>query len=125
MAAEPHHLGYPLTPAERADFTPATEAPLMSQPALSQQIRRPEHTTQAQPLDRSGHSVRPTDTGASQARRTLRDLAANAPPARPRPRQSASNRRNAPPNHPSWIFRSAGATLLLVARGNQKLRPGT
>ncbi|MYU55447.1 MULTISPECIES: LysR family transcriptional regulator [Streptomyces] len=126
MAAEPHHLGYPLTPAEHADFTPATEAPLMSQPALSQQIRRPEHTTQAQPLDRSGHSVLPTDTGASHARHALRDLtAANAPPARPPRRQSTSGRRNAPPNHPSWIFRSAGATLLLVARGNQKLRPGT
>ncbi|MFE7663701.1 LysR family transcriptional regulator [Streptomyces celluloflavus] len=85
MAAEPRHLRHLLTPSEHADFIPAAKAPLMPQQALSQQIRRPEHTTQAQPLDRSGHSVLPTDTGASHARHALRDpAAANAPPARRR-----------------------------------------
>ncbi|MFE5737226.1 LysR family transcriptional regulator [Streptomyces celluloflavus] len=90
MAAEPCHLRYPLAVAEHAGFARATEAPLMSQPALSQQIRRPEHATQAQQLDRSGRSVRTTDTGASHAlhtRRAVRDLAAGerAPGPTPTP----------------------------------------
>ncbi|MGW5956186.1 hypothetical protein [Bacillus mycoides] len=91
----------------------------MSRQTLSRQVRQLERAVQAQPLDRSGRSVRPTDTGASHAlhtRRALRDLAAaNAPLARPRRRQSASGRRNAPPNHPTW-----GAGKNAVMSRNQR-----
>lgn len=76
---ELRHLRYLLAVAEHANFTRAAEALHVSQPTLSQQIRQLERTVGTALLDRTGRSVRLTDTGeafAGHARRALRALAA-------------------------------------------------
>lgn len=76
---ELRHIRYLLAVAEHGNFTRAAEALHVSQPTLSQQIRQLERALRVQLLDRSGRTVRLTDTGetyARYARRALRDLAA-------------------------------------------------
>ncbi len=79
MKPELRHLRYLLAVAEHANFTRAAEDLRISQPTLSQQIRQLEKALGVQLLDRTGRTVRLTDTGtayAHYAQRALRDLAA-------------------------------------------------
>ncbi|MGW2592082.1 transcriptional regulator CynR [Streptomyces sp. NPDC001515] len=78
-ALELRHLRYLLAVAEHGNFTRAAEELHISQPTLSQQIRQLERALGVQLLDRTGRTVRPTDSGAvylAHARSALRDLAA-------------------------------------------------
>ncbi|GAA2734269.1 transcriptional regulator CynR [Streptomyces nogalater] len=79
MALELRHLRYLLAVAENGTFTRAAEELHISQPTLSQQIKQLERMLGAQLLDRTGRTVRLTDSGEAyvhHARRALRDLAA-------------------------------------------------
>ncbi|MDN3260413.1 transcriptional regulator CynR [Streptomyces sp. CSDS2] len=79
MALELRHLRYLIAVAENGTFTRAAEELHISQPTLSQQIKQLERMLGAQLLDRTGRTVRLTDTGEAyihHARRALRDLAA-------------------------------------------------
>ncbi|MFK0291949.1 transcriptional regulator CynR [Streptomyces sp. NPDC090442] len=81
MALELRHLRSLLAIAEHGSFTRAAEALHLSQPALSQQIRQLERALGTRLLDRSGRTVRPTDTGAEylrHARTALKELDAGA-----------------------------------------------
>lgn len=76
---ELRHLRYLLAVAERGNFTRAAEDLHVSQPTLSQQIKQLERAVGAPLLDRTGRSVRLTDSGVAYvhyARRVLADLAA-------------------------------------------------
>lgn len=73
----PRSLRYLLAVAEYGSFTRAAEALHVSQPTLSQQIKHLEESLGAQLLDRSGRTVRLTDTGEiylRHARRALGEL---------------------------------------------------
>jgi LysR family transcriptional regulator, cyn operon transcriptional activator len=73
------HIRYLLAVAEQGSFTRAAELLHVSQPTLSQQIRQLEDALEAQLLDRSGRTVRLTDSGKAYveyARRALRELEA-------------------------------------------------
>jgi LysR family cyn operon transcriptional activator len=73
------HIRYFLAVAEYRNFTRAAEALHVSQPTLSQQIRRLEDTLDVQLLDRSGRTIQLTDAGAAYmryAQRALQDLEA-------------------------------------------------
>ncbi len=73
------HIRYMLAVAEHRNFTRASEALHVSQPALSQQIKQLEETLGVQLFDRTGRTVRPTDMGSvyiEYARRSLVDLEA-------------------------------------------------
>ncbi|WP_026197760.1 transcriptional regulator CynR [Sciscionella marina] len=79
MRPELRHLRYLLAVAEHANFTRAAEALRVSQPTLSQQIGQLERALGAPLLDRTGKTVRLTDTGETYlryVRAALRDLAA-------------------------------------------------
>lgn len=71
------HIHYFLAVAEHGNFTRAAASLYVSQPALSQQIKQLEETLETTLFDRSGRSVRLTDSGetyARYARRALQDL---------------------------------------------------
>ncbi len=73
----PRSLRYLLAVAEHGSFTRAAEALYVSQPTLSQQIKQLEESLGVQLLDRSGRTVRLTDTGEvylRHARRALGEL---------------------------------------------------
>ncbi len=73
----PRSLRYLLAVAEHSSFTRAAEALHVSQPTLSQQIKHLEESLGVQLLDRSGRTVRLTDTGEvylRHARRALGEL---------------------------------------------------
>src|SRR3989344_1597544 len=73
----PRSLRYLLAVAEYGSFTRAAEALHVSQPTLSQQIKHLEESLSVQLLDRSGRTVRLTDTGEiylRHARRALGEL---------------------------------------------------
>src|SRR3990172_12151769 len=73
----PRSLRYLLAVAEYGSFTRAAEALHVSQPTLSQQIKHLEESLGVQLLDRSGRTVRLTDTGEiylRHARRALGEL---------------------------------------------------
>ncbi|MEV1025740.1 transcriptional regulator CynR [Streptomyces sp. NPDC050264] len=75
---ELRHLRYLLAVVEHGSFTRAADALRVSQPTLSQQIRRMERAVGLPLLDRTGRTVRPTDAGevyVSHARGALRELA--------------------------------------------------
>lgn len=77
MSPELRHLRYLLAVAEHGNFTRAAAELHLSQPTLSQQIRRLERLVGTPLLDRSGRAVRLTDAGsvyARHARRALREL---------------------------------------------------
>ncbi|MFF2554998.1 transcriptional regulator CynR [Nocardia sp. NPDC058058] len=76
---ELRHLRYLLAVAEHRNFTRAADELHISQPTLSQQIKQLERAVGAQLLDRTGRTVRLTDTGtvyAAHARRALSELGA-------------------------------------------------
>jgi LysR family transcriptional regulator, cyn operon transcriptional activator len=58
------HIRYLKAVAEFGSFTRVAQAPHVSQPDLSQQIKELEHRLGAQLLDRSGRQIRPTDMGS-------------------------------------------------------------
>jgi DNA-binding transcriptional LysR family regulator len=62
---ELHQLAYLVAVADEASFTRAAEQLLVSQPAVSAQIRRLERELGEELLDRSERSVRPTAVGAA------------------------------------------------------------
>jgi DNA-binding transcriptional LysR family regulator len=62
---ELHQLAYLIAVADEASFTRAAEKLLVSQPAVSAQIRRLERELGEDLLDRSERSVRPTAVGAA------------------------------------------------------------
>jgi DNA-binding transcriptional LysR family regulator len=62
---ELHQLAYLIAVADEASFTRAAEKLLVSQPAVSAQIRRLERELGEELLDRSERSVRPTAVGAA------------------------------------------------------------
>jgi len=71
------HVRYFLAVAEHGNFTRAAEALHVSQPTLSQQIKQLEETLRVQLLDRSGRTIRLTDSGVAYlryARLALQDL---------------------------------------------------
>ncbi len=71
------HIKYFLAVAEHQSFTRAAESLYVSQPALSQQIKQLEATLGTILFDRSGRSVKLTDTGVVYARyacKALQDL---------------------------------------------------
>jgi LysR family transcriptional regulator, cyn operon transcriptional activator len=73
------HIRYFLAVARHRNFTRAAEALHVSQPTLSQQIKQLEDTLRVQLLDRSGRTVRLTDSGTAYMRyavRALQDLEA-------------------------------------------------
>lgn len=73
----PRSLQYLLAIAEHGSFTRAAEALHVSQPSLSQQIKRLEDTLQSPLFSRSGRTVRLTDAGEiylHHARRAQREL---------------------------------------------------
>jgi LysR family transcriptional regulator, cyn operon transcriptional activator len=75
------HVRYLVTVVDQGSFTRAALALHVSQPALSQQIRQLEERLGAQLLDRSGRTIRPTDSGEAflaHARRALAELAAGS-----------------------------------------------
>jgi len=75
------HIRYFLAVAEHGNFTRASEALHVSQPTLSQQIRQLEESLRTQLFDRSGRTVRLTDSGVAwmrYARLALQDLEAGA-----------------------------------------------
>lgn len=77
MSIELRHLRYLLAVAEHGNFTRAAHDLHLSQPTLSQQIRQLEKLVGTPLLDRSGRTVRLTDTGqiyTGYARRMLREL---------------------------------------------------
>ncbi|MFH8717737.1 transcriptional regulator CynR [Streptomyces zaomyceticus] len=79
MQPELRHLRYLLAVAEHASFTRAAEELRIAQPTLSQQIKQLEKALGVLLLDRTGRTVRLTDSGeayAGYARRALQDLAA-------------------------------------------------
>jgi DNA-binding transcriptional LysR family regulator len=61
---ELHQLEYLVAVAEEASFTKAAARVHVAQPGVSAQIRRLERELGHELFDRSGRSVRPTDTGA-------------------------------------------------------------
>ncbi|MFD7920312.1 transcriptional regulator CynR [Streptomyces sp. NPDC059740] len=76
---ELRHLRYLLAVAEHGSFTRAAEDLHVSQPTLSQQIRRLEKAVGLPLLERTARTVRPTDAGEvylRHARRAVRELAA-------------------------------------------------
>ncbi len=76
-AVFPRSLRYLLAVAEAHSFTRAAEVLCISQPALSQQIKQLEDCLDVQLLDRSGRTVRLTDSGevyVRYARRALLEL---------------------------------------------------
>lgn len=79
VSIELRHLRYLLAVGERGNFTRAAEDLHLSQPTLSHQIRQFERLVGLPLLDRTGRTVRLTDTGqvyAQHARRMLAELAA-------------------------------------------------
>jgi DNA-binding transcriptional LysR family regulator len=62
---ELHQLAYLIAVVDEASFTRAAEKLLVSQPAVSAQIRRLERELGEELLDRSERSVRPTAVGAA------------------------------------------------------------
>jgi len=62
---ELHQLAYLIAVADEGSFTRAAEKLLVSQPAVSAQIRRLERELGEELLDRSERSVRPTPVGAA------------------------------------------------------------
>jgi DNA-binding transcriptional LysR family regulator len=62
---ELRQLEYLVTVADQRSFTKAADKLLVSQPGVSAQIRRLERELGQDLLDRSGRSVRPTETGAA------------------------------------------------------------
>ena len=70
----PRSLRYLLAIAEYGSFTRAAEALHVSQPTLSQQIKHLEESLGVQLLDRSGRTVRLTDTGEIYLRHARRAL---------------------------------------------------
>jgi DNA-binding transcriptional LysR family regulator len=62
---ELHQLEYLVAVAEEASFTKAAARVHVAQPGVSAQIRRLERELGHELFDRSGRSVRPTDTGAA------------------------------------------------------------
>jgi LysR family transcriptional regulator, cyn operon transcriptional activator len=76
-AVFPRSLRYLLAVAHLRSFTRAAEVLCVSQPALSQQIKQLEDSLDVQLLDRSGRTVRLTDSGevyVRYARRALLEL---------------------------------------------------
>src|SRR6201993_3887647 len=76
---ELHQLRYFCAVAETGSFSRAAERSHVSQPSLSQQIRKLEDELGARLFDRLGRSVRLTDLGNAflpRARGVLRDLEA-------------------------------------------------
>lgn len=76
-AVFPRSLRYLLAVADSRSFTRAAEVLCVSQPALSQQIKQLEDTLAVQLIDRSGRTVRLTDSGevyVRYARRALLEL---------------------------------------------------
>ncbi|MCP1428213.1 LysR family cyn operon transcriptional activator [Microbacterium foliorum] len=77
MVVELRHVRYLLAVAEHGGFTRAAEALHVSQPTLSQQIRKMETTLGVTLVDRSGRQVRLTDVGMAfldRAREGMREL---------------------------------------------------
>ncbi len=73
----PRTLQYLIAIAEYGSFTRAAEALHVSQPTLSQQIKHLEDSLQSTLLDRSGRTIRLTDSGEiylHHARRAWREL---------------------------------------------------
>ena len=73
----PRPIRYVLTVAEHQSFTRAAKALHVSQPTLSQQVKKLEDALGVQLLDRSGRAVRLTDAGEiylHHARRALHEL---------------------------------------------------
>src|SRR5487761_505072 len=74
-AVFPRLLRYLLAVAELRSFTRAAEALYVSQPALSQQIKQLEESLDVKLFDRSGRTVRLTDSGEVYVRYARRALA--------------------------------------------------
>jgi len=68
----PRSLQYLLAIAEHGSYTRAAEALHVSQPSLSQQIKKLEESLQSPLLDRSGRTVRLTDAGEIYLRHARR-----------------------------------------------------
>ena len=68
----PRSLQYLIAVAEYNNFTRAAEALYVSQPTLSQQIKKLEDSLQSKLLDRSGRTVQLTDTGKTYLRHVRR-----------------------------------------------------
>jgi DNA-binding transcriptional LysR family regulator len=62
---ELHQLEYLVAVAEEASFTKAAARVHVAQPGVSAQIRRLEQKLGHELFDRSGRSIRLTDTGAA------------------------------------------------------------
>jgi len=76
-AVFPRSLRYLLAVADARSFTRAAEVLCVSQPALSQQIKQLEDSLSVQLIDRSGRTVRLTDSGevyVRYARRAMLEL---------------------------------------------------